>query len=137
MFVPIKLKFKKEHKITFKNKEYSLKKTSLLYGNFGIMSMTKGVLKYKELQAAQKAISKEIKGIGVVFSRVRPNRPRTEKKGGMRMGKGKGSVVDWVVTVSAGMILFEVFGLIEEKKIKQVLKNSATRLSLTTRTVFF
>jgi large subunit ribosomal protein L16 len=92
MLNPIKLKFKKEHKITFKNKEYSLNGSSLLFGNFGIVAKVKGVLSYKEIDAAKKAITKEIKGIGVVFSRVRPNRPRTEKKKGMRMGKGKGAV---------------------------------------------
>lgn len=137
MFIPIKLKFKKEQKRTFKNKEYSLKKSSLSCGDFGIISTLKGVLLYKELEAAKRAVSKEIKGVGIVFSRVRPNRPRTEKKKGMRMGKGKGGVVDWVVTVSAGMVLFEVFGLIRDKKIKRVLKNSGARLSLSTRTVFF
>jgi ribosomal protein L16/L10AE len=82
VFNPIKLKFKKEHKNTFKNKEYSLKKSSLLCGNFGIASKTKGFLFYKEIDAAKKAIAKEIKGVGVVFSRVLPNRPKTEKKKG-------------------------------------------------------
>jgi hypothetical protein len=35
------------------------------------------------------------------------------------------------------MVLFEVFGLIGEKKIKQIFKNSATRLSIKTRNIFF
>ena len=116
MFNPVRLKYKKEHKNTFKNKEYSLKKTTLLWGNFGIMSKVKGILFYKEIEAAKKVIAKEIKGIGVVFSRVRPNRPRTEKKSGMRMGKGKGEVSNWLVEIPAGMVLFEVFGLIGDKK---------------------
>jgi len=137
MFNPPKLKFKKEHKSTFKNKEYSLNKSSLLFGDFGISSETKGVLFYKEITAAKKAIAKGIKGFGIVVARVHPNRPRTKKKKGMRMGKGKGAVGSWVVQVSAGMMLFEVFGLLEDKKIKEVFKNSALRLSLTTKTVFF
>jgi ribosomal protein L16/L10AE len=53
------------------------------------------------------------------------------------MGKGKGSVSSWVVQVFAGTVLFEVFGLVEEKKIKQVFKNSAIRLSLPTKNVYF
>jgi ribosomal protein L16/L10AE len=92
MFNPIKLKFKKEHTSTFKNKEYSINKSSLLCGDFGIAAAVKGFLFYKEIAAAKKAIAKEIKGVGVVFSRVRPNTPKTEKKKGMRMGKGKGAV---------------------------------------------
>jgi large subunit ribosomal protein L16 len=137
MFNPIKLKFKKEHKSTFKNKEYSLSKSSLLVGGVGLVAERKGLLFYKEIAAVRKAIAKEVKGVGLVFPRVLPNRPRTEKKKGMRMGKGKGAVCDWVVQVSAGMVLFEVVGLFEEKQIKQALKNGAARLPLTTKTVFF
>jgi large subunit ribosomal protein L16 len=92
MFNPSKLKFKKEHKKTFKNKENSFYKSSLLFGDCGLMATNKGVLFYKEIEAAKKTIAKKIKGVGLVFSRVHPNRPRTEKKKGMRMGKGKGSV---------------------------------------------
>jgi large subunit ribosomal protein L16 len=137
MFNPIKLKFKKEHKSTFKNKEYSLKKSSLLFGSSGLTSRIKGVLLYKEIEAAKKVIAKAIKGVGIVFVRVQPNRPRTQKKKGMRMGKGKGAVSSWVVEVSAGMVLFEVFGLVEEKQVKQVFKNSSIRLSLPTKNIYF
>jgi large subunit ribosomal protein L16 len=137
MFNPIKLKFKKEHKGTFKNKEYSTKKSSLLCGDFGIAATEKGFLFHKEIASAKKVIAKDIKGIGVVFSRVRPNRPKTEKKKGMRMGKGKGAVGNWVVQVSAGMVLFEVFGLLKEKQIKETFKNSSIRLSLKTKTIYF
>jgi large subunit ribosomal protein L16 len=137
MLNPIKLKFKKEHKKTFKNKEYSLKKSSLIYGSFGLVSRAKGLLYHKEIDAAKKSIAKGIKGVGIVFSRVRPNRPRTKKKKGMRMGKGKGSVSSWVVQVSAGTVLFEVFGLLEEKKIKRIFKGSSSRLSLATKIIFF
>jgi hypothetical protein len=86
MLNPIKLKFKKEHKNTFKNKEYSSKKSSLLVGGFGVVSQIKGVLAYKEIEAAKKAIAKSVKGVGIVLPRVRPGRPRTKKKGGVRMG---------------------------------------------------
>jgi large subunit ribosomal protein L16 len=89
MFNPIKLKFKKEHKGTFKNKEYSLKKSSLLFGSSGLTSRVKGVLLYKEIEAAKKVIAKEIKGAGVVYVRVRPNRPRTEKKKACGWERGK------------------------------------------------
>jgi ribosomal protein L16 len=137
MLNPIKLKFKKEHKSTFKNKEYSVKNSSLLCGDIGIVAVAKGFLFYKEIASAKKVIAKDIKGVGIVFSRVRPNRPKTEKKKGMRMGKGKGAVGSWVVQVSAGMVLFEVFGLIKEKEIKETFKNSSIRLSLKTKIIYF
>lgn len=89
MLNPIKLKFKKEHKNTFKNKEYSVKKSSLSFGDFGITARSKGVLFYKELEAAKKVVAKAIKGVGIVVLRVRPNRPRTKKKGGCVWEKGR------------------------------------------------
>jgi large subunit ribosomal protein L16 len=137
MFQPIRLKYKKEHKTSFKNKEYSSNKSSLAYGNYGLMAGCKGVLLQTELDAAKKLIAKAVKGIGLVFLRVRPNRPRTKKKGGMRMGKGKGGVESWIIEVSAGMILLEVCGEIEEKRIKLALKNSDLRLSIKTKSIFF
>jgi large subunit ribosomal protein L16 len=136
MFNPIKLKFKKEHKSTFKNKEYSQKNSSLLFGNCGLVSKRKGHLFYKEIMAAKKAILKGIKGIGIVLSRVSPNRPRTKKKAGMRMGKGKSAVSNWVVEIKAGTVLFEVFGLVPKKEIKVLFKNSALRVSVPTKMVF-
>jgi hypothetical protein len=41
------------------------------------------------------------------------------------------------VPVSTGMVLFEVIGPIEEKRVKQIFKNSSVRLSLTTKNLFF
>jgi ribosomal protein L16/L10AE len=96
MFNPIKLKFKKEYKDTIKNKEYSINKSSLFCGNFGKAS-AKGFLFYKEIVFVKKAIAKEIKG--VVFSRVRPNKTKTEKKKGMRMGKGKETVGSYAAKI--------------------------------------
>jgi large subunit ribosomal protein L16 len=137
MFRPIKLKYKKEHKTSFKNKEYSSSKSSLIYGNYGLMAGCKGLLLHTELEAAKKLIAKAVKGIGLVFLRVRPNRPRTKKKRGMRMGKGKAGVERWVAEVSAGMIILEVCGSVAEKKIKLALKSSGLRLSVKTRSIFF
>jgi hypothetical protein len=83
MLNPIKLKFEKEHKNTFKNIEYSSKKSFLLVGGFGVVSQIKVVLAYKEIEAAKKVIAKPVAGIGIALPRVRPGRPRTKKKGGM------------------------------------------------------
>ena len=137
VFNPIKLKFNKEHKKTFKNKEYSLNNTKLLYGRFGISSKVKGLLCYKEIFAAKKIILKAIKGIGILVTRVYPIRPRTKKKGGMRMGKGKGNVSSWVVNVKAGTVLFEVTGPVETKTIKLAFKTAAARLNLGTKNLIY
>ena len=53
------------------------------------------------------------------------------------MGKGKGPVDNWVVQVSAGMLLLEFCAPLKEKQVREVLKVSAAGLSLTTKVVFF
>jgi len=90
MFNPLKLKFKKEHKNTFKNKEYSLNKTSLLFGDFGIASKVKGVLYYKEIAAVKKIIAKKIKGVGIFFPQRYPKDLRVKKKKVSTWGGFKG-----------------------------------------------
>ena len=94
MFSPINLKFKKVHKKTYKNQEYSCKNSGFLYGSVGIVSKSKGFVSFSEISSAQKVLSKVIKGTGLSIPRVRPQLPRTQKKKGMRMGKGKGEVTN-------------------------------------------
>ena len=135
MFNPPVLKWKKEHKSSFKNKEVSVKNTSLIFGQIGFIAKKKGVVFYKELDAAKKILSKVVKGLGLVILRVKPMRPRTKQKPGMRMGKGKGNVSSWVVPVKAGMVLLEVFGLVDLKAIKKVFKATMLRLSVKVKVV--
>jgi len=51
---------------TFKNKEYSYKNSSLLFGKFGIQALSKGVLKVRELIPMKFFLSKIFKGIAKV-----------------------------------------------------------------------
>jgi len=48
----------------------------------------------------------------------------------MRMGKGKGSVFDWVCEVKAGMILFEISEVIFTKELQKHLKIAIQKLPI-------
>lgn len=108
MFNPPNLKFKKIKKGKFKNKELSVNATGLCFGVCGIQLLHKGTLKFSQIEAARRVISKNIKGVGKLWVCGLPNNPRTSKPSEFRMGKGKGAVSHWVLNVKAGFVLFEV-----------------------------
>jgi len=56
-------------------------------------------------------INKVIKRRGKIKFPTATLIPRTEKSVGVRMGKGKGSVSEWVVRLKRGAVLFEIEGL--------------------------
>ena len=64
MFNPPNLKFKKIKKGKFKNKELSVNATGLCFGVCGIQLLHKGTLKFSQIEAARRVISKNIKGVG-------------------------------------------------------------------------
>ena len=92
---------------TFKNKEYSYKNSSLLFGKFGIQALSKGVLKVRELIPMKFFLSKIFKGIAKVWIRFLPEKPITQKPSEVRMGKGKGRFHTWIAPIKAGTVLFE------------------------------
>jgi large subunit ribosomal protein L16 len=51
---------------------------------------------------------------GKSWIRVFPDKPLTRKPLETRMGKGKGSVEEWVMNIKPGRIVFEVAGVPEE-----------------------
>jgi len=51
---------------TYKNKEYSLPSSTLIFGYFGIKLLTKGFLVVKELIPLKRFLMKEFKGIAKV-----------------------------------------------------------------------
>jgi large subunit ribosomal protein L16 len=69
------------------------------------------VLSREQLLRLNQLINKVIKRRGKIRFPVATLVPRTEKSVGVRMGKGKGSVAEWVVSLKRGSVLFEIEGL--------------------------
>lgn len=98
---------RKTQQRTFKNKEYSLLNSKLIFGSFGIKLLAKGFLVVRELIPLKKFLMKVFKGIAKVWTRFLPQKVITKKPEEVRMGKGKGKFFSWIAPVKAGMILFE------------------------------
>ena len=108
IWIPKKTKFKKLHKGTVNAINYKPTSTRILFGLYGIKLLKSGRLKTKQLEAARRIISRFIRKKEKVWIRSLTNIQVTAKPNEIRMGKGKGSVEEWVLRASAGKILFEL-----------------------------
>ena len=125
MLQPQKPKFRKQHKGRIHGKAYSGAK--LNFGSFGLKAMQPGRITARQIEAARRAITREMKREGRVWIRIFPDVPVTKKPAEVRMGKGKGSVEFWVTRIKPGKILFEIDG-INEGTAKIALSLGAAKL---------
>ena len=60
--------------------------------------------------------------------------PRTAKPIGVRQGKGKGSVEEWVAVVKEGKIMFEIAG-VDEATAREAFRLASHKLPIRTKFV--
>jgi len=132
MLQPKRTKFRKQ----FKGRIHGAAKggTNLDFGGFGLKAMEPNRVTAREIEAARRAITREMKRQGRVWIRVFPDLPVSKKPVEVRMGKGKGSVEYWAARVKPGRIVFEIDGVSEETA-KEALRLGAMKLPITTRVV--
>ncbi len=88
----------------------------------------------RQIEAARRAITREMKRQGRVWIRVFPDLPVSKKPTEVRMGKGKGSVEFWAARVKPGRIVFEIDGVPADVAM-EALRLGAMKLPITTRVV--
>lgn len=130
MLMPKKTKYRKSHRISYEgNAKGHLK---LHFGDYGLRAMEGGWISAREIEAARIAMTRYMKRGGKVYINIFPHMPRTKKPLETRMGKGKGSVEEWVAVVKKGKIMFEVGGVSEEIA-REALRLASHKLSVKTR----
>ncbi|MEM8628857.1 MAG: 50S ribosomal protein L16 [Chlamydiota bacterium] len=129
---PAKTKYRKKQKGNFKG----LAKRGYLvsFGDYGMQALDRAWVTNGELQACRVAISRSFNRKGKVWIRVFTDKPITKKPAETRMGKGKGSVDEWVATIRPGVVLFEV-GNVSREEAQKALRLAAAKLSFATRFV--
>ena len=127
MLLPKKTKFNKfrKTKVGYKTKRGS----TISFGDFGL-KIVDGYARInsRQIEAARKAINKEIKREGKLWIRIFPDIPVTAKPNETRMGKGKGSVDSWVMVARSGRITFELAGVKDSSKAESALYKGAAKL---------
>ena len=110
MLQPKRTKFRKQH--TGRNR--GVVSHAVSFGEFGLKAAARGRLTARQIEAARRAMTRNMKRQGKVYIRVFPDKPITKKPLEVRMGKGKGSVEYWVAQIQPGRMLFEVEGVAED-----------------------
>lgn len=97
----------------------------LSFGEFGIKSLGRGWMASRQIEAARKAITHELRKGGRVWIRVFPDKPVTSRPAGQRMGSGKGEIDRYVAVIIPGRILFEIAGTTKEIAMRAFERSSA------------
>jgi len=106
--------------------------TDLNFGAFGLKALEPNRVTAREIEAARRAITRQMKRQGRVWIRIFPDVPVTGKPTEVRMGKGKGAVDYWACRVKPGRIMFELDG-VDEETAREALRLGAAKLSVRTR----
>jgi len=132
LFQPRKTKYRKQQKGRVRGKATS--GYALEFGEYGLKILEGGWLTSQQLEAGRVAIVRTAKKGGKLWIRVYPDKPITKKPAETRMGKGKGSVEEWVAVVKAGRIIYEISGIPEETA-KEALRIAASKLPFKSKNV--
>ncbi len=112
MLSPARTKHRKQQKGRMRG--YAKGSCSIAFGSVALLATGRGRLTARQIEAARIALTRRVKRGGQVWIRVFPDKPITRKPAETRMGKGKGSVEEWVAVVKPGRILYEIEGVTEE-----------------------
>nr|WGH58918.1 ribosomal protein L16 [Sapria himalayana] len=85
--------------------------TQLGFGRYGMKSCQAGIISYRAIEAARRAIRGQFRINGKIWVRVLADLPLTGKPTEVRMGRGKGKTTGWIARVSTGQIPFEMDGV--------------------------
>lgn len=132
MLQPKRTKFRKAHKGRIHGNAKG--GFGLDFGQYGLKAQEPERVTARQIEAARRAITREMKRAGRVWIRVFPDLPVSKKPTEVRMGKGKGSVEFWAARVKPGRILFEIDGVPEDVAL-EALRLGAMKLPITTRVV--
>ena len=132
MLQPKKTKFRKAHKGRIHGNAKG--GTELAFGQFGLKSQEPERVTARQIEAARRAITRQMKRQGRVWIRIFPDVPVTDKPAEVRMGKGKGSVEYWAARIHPGRIMFEIDGVPDDVA-REALRLGAAKLPVKTRIV--
>jgi large subunit ribosomal protein L16 len=132
MLQPKKTKFRKQ----FKGRIHGSAKAgfALNFGAYGLKSLEPERVTARQIEAARRAITRQMKRQGRVWIRVFPDVPISSKPAEVRMGSGKGAPEYWAARVHPGRILFEIDGVPSDVA-HEALKLGAAKLPVRTKIV--
>ena len=132
MLSPKRLKFRKQHK----GRIHGLAKggSELSFGSYGLKALTPERITARQIEAARRAITREMKRLGQLWIRIFPDVPVTDKPAEVRMGKGKGPLEGYVAPVKEGTVLYEIGG-VDEALAREAFRRASHKLPVKTKII--
>lgn len=106
--------------------------TEIVFGEFALQAISSSWLSTRQIEAGRRVLTRYTQKGGRVWIRIFPDKPITDKPPEVRMGGGKGDVVDYVAVVKPGRIIFEMGG-IAKNLAKEALETAGSKLSAKTK----
>lgn len=130
MLAPKRAKFRKQFRGTRRGK--ASRGTEINFGDYGLKALTAGWLSSRQIEAGRRVLTRYTAKGGRVWIRIFPDKPVSDKPPEVRMGGGKGDVVDYVAVVRPGRIIFEIGGITYELA-QEALEKAADKLPIKTK----
>lgn len=132
MLSPKRVKFRKQHK----GRIHGVAKggAELSFGSYGLKALSPERVTARQIEAARRAITREMKRAGRLWIRIFPDVPVSDKPAEVRMGKGKGVPEFWVARVKPGRIMFEI-GEVDEDTARRAFALGAAKLPVKSKFV--
>jgi len=105
----------------------AMRGNTVTFGEYALVATEPAHISSRQIEAARRAMTREMKRIGKVHIKIFPDKPITSKPAEVRMGGGKGSVEYWVAVVKPGRVLFEISGVPVETA-KEAMRLAAMKL---------
>ncbi len=132
MLMPKRTKFRKQQR--GRNKGKATRGNKISFGDYGIQSLENCYITGRQIEAARKAISRQVLKGGKIWIRIFPDKVFTARAADTRMGKGKGAPLYWAAKVKTGTMLFEMGGVTNEIALKS-LRSAGFKLPCKTRII--
>src|SRR3990167_3888117 len=130
MLMPKRAKFRKRFR--GKMTGISTRGNDINFGQFGLKAQSAGWVTTRQIESGRRVLTRYTQKGGRVWIRIFPDKPITDKPPEVRMGGGKGDVVDYVAVVRPGRIIYEIGGLAESLA-HEAMQRAASKLSLKTK----
>ena len=130
--MPKKTKYRK--KMKGNRKGHETRGVSLEFGQYGLAACDPAWITSRQIEAARRAMTREIKRGGNVWIKRFPDKPITKKPAETRMGKGKGNPEYWVAVVKPGRVMFEIDYPVKEVAVR-ALQLAAQKLPIKVKVI--
>lgn len=132
MLMPKRVKYRMQHRGRMTGK--AGRGTNVDFGEYGLQALEPSWITARQIEAARRAIVRHMRRRGKYWIRIFPDKPVTSKPAETRMGKGKGSVDQWVAVVRPGRVMFEV-GSVSDEVAREALRLAAYKLPIKTQII--